>query len=389
MSPNMSIFDLPYLPPSVYMAAAVSFGVAVLLVLTKRLHGHFSMDGLEGIQKMHAHPTPRIGGLAIVAGVFAAYVFAKPERQTILGSLLLAGLPAFAFGLAEDITKKVSVMARLLATMASGVLGWWLTGISLRGIDLPFVDHLLLWTPLSIAFTAFAVGGVANAVNIVDGFNGLASGFVLIAFIGLAIIAGASGDMDLALACLAIAGAMIGFWVVNWPLGKIFLGDGGSYFGGFALAWACVLLIERNPGITAFAALLVCIHPVTEVLFSIYRRRIRGIHPGHPDRLHLHSLLMRRVVRPALQRMLPHDPYLAQLLRNPATGLLLALMTLPAVFAAFALRQYTGWACLAAVAFMLGYVAIYARMVRFHWCSPITFLLNKPVQGLRTVRTLG
>jgi UDP-N-acetylmuramyl pentapeptide phosphotransferase/UDP-N-acetylglucosamine-1-phosphate transferase len=385
----MSIFELPHLPPSVYMAAAVSFGVAVLLVLTKRLHGRFSMDGLVGVQKMHTHPTPRIGGLAIVAGVFMAYHMAKPERQAILGALLIAGMPAFLFGLAEDITKKVSVMARLLATMASGVLGWWLTGISLRGIDLPLVDYLLLWTPVSVAFTAFAVGGVANAVNIVDGFNGLASGFVLIAFIGVAAIAGVNGDKNLALACMAIAGAMVGFWVVNWPLGKIFLGDGGSYFGGFALAWACVLLIERNASITAFAPLLVCIHPVTEVLFSIYRRRMHGTHPGQPDRLHLHSLLMRRVVCPGMNQMLPHDPYLAKMLRNPATGLLLALMTLPAVVAAFALRHHTGWACLAVVGFMLGYVAIYARLVRFHWCSPITFLLTKPAHTLRRVRATG
>lgn len=338
-------------------------------------------------RKFTPTPRPALGGVAIVAGVFVGYLFAQPERQTILGTLLLAGLPAFVFGLAEDLTKKVSVMSRLLATMGSGVLGWWLTGISLRGVDLPLLDHLLYWTPVSVAFTALAVGGVANAVNIVDGFNGLASGFVLIALIGLATIAGASGDINLALACLAVAGAMVGFWVVNWPLGKIFLGDGGSYFGGFALAWACVLLIERNPGITAFAPLLICIHPVTEVLFSIYRRRMHGAHPGHPDRLHLHSLLMRRVVRPGLQRLMPYDPFLAHTLRNPATGLLLALLTLPAVGVAFVLRFHTLWAGLATLGFMIAYVTLYARLVRFQWCSPITFLMNKPAQSLPTTRT--
>lgn len=128
---------------------------------------------------------------------------------------------------------------------------------------------------------------------------------------------------------------------------------------------------------------------MTELLFSIYRRRMHGSHPGQPDRLHLHSLLMRRVVCPGLNHMLPHDPYLAKMLRNPATGLLLALMTLPAVVAAFALRHHTGGACLAVAGFMLGYVAIYARMVRFHWCSPITFLLTKPAHTLRSVRAMG
>ena len=243
---------LPSILPSVYTAFIVSFAVTVLLVLTKRWHGRFSMDGVQGVQKQHKVPTPRIGGVAIVLGVLAGWLVAMPERQAILGPLLVAGLPAFAFGLAEDLTKKVSVMARLLATMASGVLGWWLTGMSLTSLDIAGVDVLMGITLVSVAFTAFAVGGVANAINIIDGFNGLASGFVVLALLGLAAMAMSSQDPNLAIACLGTAGAMLGFWLVNWPWGKIFLGDGGSYFGGFALAWACIMVVERNPEISPF-----------------------------------------------------------------------------------------------------------------------------------------
>ena len=365
---------LPQLPPSVYVAGLVALATALVLVLTKRWHGRFSMDGVHGVQKAHANPTPRIGGVAIVAGVLAGYLVARPERQAILGTLLLAGLPAFAFGLAEDVTKKVSVMARLLATMASGVLGWWLTGTAITSLDVLGLDWLLHYTVFSVAFTAFAVGGVANAVNIVDGFNGLASGFVVIALAGVGLLALSAGDLNLALACWSIAAAVVGFWLINWPWGKLFLGDGGSYFGGFALAWACVLLIERNANITPFAALLVCIHPVTEVLFSIYRRRLHGSHPGHPDRLHLHSLLARRVVRPMVAE---------KNLRNPATGLLLALMSLPSVLAALLVETNAGMAAAVCIVFMLGYVTLYARLVRFKWCSPISFLLTPPSMSLR------
>jgi UDP-N-acetylmuramyl pentapeptide phosphotransferase/UDP-N-acetylglucosamine-1-phosphate transferase len=289
------------------------------------------------------------------------------------------------FGLAEDITKKVSVRARLLATMASGVLGWALTGVALTSLDLPGIDLLLRYTAVSVAFTAFAVGGVANAVNIVDGFNGLAGGFVVIALTGVALLALGAGDLNLALACLSIAAAVVGFWLVNWPWGKLFLGDGGSYFGGFALAWACVLLIERNTAITPFAALLVCIHPVTEVLFSIYRRRMHGAHPGHPDRLHLHSLLMRRLVRPLLRRLYPDEPHTVHTLRNPATGLLLALMSVPAVACAQLAKNSPLLAAALCVGFMLGYVTLYARLVRFVWCSPIGFVFVKPTRALRRV----
>jgi UDP-N-acetylmuramyl pentapeptide phosphotransferase/UDP-N-acetylglucosamine-1-phosphate transferase len=371
--------NLPSVPPSAYVAALLSLAVALFLVLTRQWHGRFSADGLQGVQKMHSTPTPRIGGLAIVAGVLAGYLVAEAEQRAILGTLLLAGLPAFFFGLAEDVTKQVGITARLLATMASGVLGWWLTGTAITSLDVPGLDSLVAISFVSVLFTAFAVGGVANAVNIVDGFNGLAGGFLVIAFTGLAIIAWSAGDMQLSLACMGLAGAFVGFWLINWPWGKLFLGDGGSYFGGFALAWASVLLVERNANVTPFAALLVCVHPVTEVLFSIYRRRMHGSHPGQPDRLHLHSLLMRRVVRPTLARMWPDQPALARSMQNSVTGVLLALMSVPPVLMALLLSAQPQGAALAVLVVMLGYVSLYARLVRFHWCSPVEFLFFKPV----------
>jgi UDP-N-acetylmuramyl pentapeptide phosphotransferase/UDP-N-acetylglucosamine-1-phosphate transferase len=371
---------LPSLPPSVYVAGIASFVAAVALVLTKRWHGRFSMDGLLGVQRMHTTPTPRVGGVAILFGVVAALVVANPERQYILGTLLIAGLPAFAFGLAEDVTKKVSVGVRLMATIASGVLGWMVTGLSLTRIDVPYLDHLLSYTVVSVAFTGLAVGGVTNAVNIVDGFNGLASGFVVIALGGLAAAAAIVGDKDLSLACMVVAASTLGFLFINWPWGKLFLGDGGSYLGGFALAWISVLLVERNASVTAFVPLLICIHPVTEVLFSIYRRRMTHISPGTPDRLHLHTLVMRRVVFPRLRRVYLGDAAMARLMRNPITGLVLALMTLPAVILALLSLHSAVYAVLACLAFVVGYVTLYARLVRFHWCSPIGFLFAKPAR---------
>ena len=86
---------------------------------------------------------------------------------------------AFALGLAEDLTRSVGVAERLLATMASAVLAWWLTGVSLTQLDTPGLDALVAVLPLSVAFTAFAVGGVANAVNIIDGFHGLDRVFLI------------------------------------------------------------------------------------------------------------------------------------------------------------------------------------------------------------------
>jgi UDP-N-acetylmuramyl pentapeptide phosphotransferase/UDP-N-acetylglucosamine-1-phosphate transferase len=353
------------------------FLVSVLIVMTKKLHGSATMDSSHGIQKFHTTPTPRVGGLPIVIGLSVAWLFSKPEIKYILSPILIAGLPAFLFGLAEDITKRVGVLARLLATMASGLLAWWLTDYSLSRVDIWGIDWLLQYTFISVLFTSFAVGGVANAINIIDGFNGLASTMTTLAFAGFAIIAWSVGDTTLASVSIILATCVWGFFWVNWPFGKLFLGDGGSYFVGFALAWVAVLLIERNHSVSPFAALLVCIHPVSEVLLSIFRRKLKKMNPGHPDRLHFHSIVKQRYVRRWFAK-------LSLELRNSITGVLVGFMTFTAVLVASLVNQNSLLSLLAVISLAMGYVAIYARIVRFQWCSPILFLMTQPKKRRET-----
>lgn len=262
------------------------------------------MDSSTGVQKFHTAPTPRIAGIALVVGVLAGYAVsshgvAAAEKRQILSAILMAGMPAFIFGLLEDITKKVSVKTRLLATMASGLLGWGITGVSLTNVDIWGVDWLLAFTAFSVMFTAFAVGGIANAINIIDGFNGLTAGVALIMLFAFGIIAREVGDIPLAFTCLIIAGTVFGFFLVNWPYGKIFLGDGGAYFLGFILAWIAILLPERNHQVSPWASLLICSYPIIEVIFSIYRRKFlrTNCDATQPDAFHLHSLANKRWAR--------------------------------------------------------------------------------------------
>jgi UDP-N-acetylmuramyl pentapeptide phosphotransferase/UDP-N-acetylglucosamine-1-phosphate transferase len=347
-----------------------SFVLCVLLVVTKRWHGALTMDFTDGVQKFHTEPTPRVGGVSIVLGLIVAWGKAPVEVQAMLTPILFAGLPAFLFGVAEDITKRVGVMQRLLATMASGVLACWLADYSLSRIDVWGVDALLQFTLVSVIFTAFAVCGVANAINIIDGFNGLASMMATLAFFGFGLIAWQVGDTTLAEVALLLAACVCGFFWVNWPLGKLFLGDGGAYFIGFALAWIGVLLIERNSSVSAFSALLICFHPVTEVLFSIYRRKVRKEHPGMPDCLHFHSLVKRRYVARWFGGC-------SKQVCNSITGVLVALMTLMAIFLAGLTYSSVTWSVAAFLVLAVGYVSVYARMVKHRWYSPISFLLFK------------
>ncbi|MGQ0711973.1 MAG: MraY family glycosyltransferase [Rhodoferax sp.] len=319
------------------------------------------MDTDFGVQKFHSHPTPRIGGIGIYLGVLAGAWFCVGKVSETTYMLALAGVPAFFFGLAEDLTKRVGVGVRLLATMASGILGWRLTGAVLADVNVWGLDQLLSVPLFAVFFTAFAVGGVANALNIIDGFNGLASGSAIILLLAMAALALGAGDPELAAVCFVLAGAVAGFFLVNWPWGKLFLGDGGAYFVGFSLAWVAVLLLWRHPHISAWAPLLVCAYPVLEVGFSIWRRRKRQLNPGHPDRLHLHSLVKRRVVR----RWIPRA---SNLTRNSLTGALMwAFAAVPAVLA-LQWPTRTSALVLGFLVCAFGYSAAYARLTQFRWC---------------------
>lgn len=263
-------------------AFGVTLGMGLMILATQRWHRRWSEDGLQGVQKLHSRPVPRIGGLAILTGlVVAALLLPGPD----LRRFVLAALPAFAAGLSEDLTKAVSVRLRLAATLLSGAAFCLLTG---QMIDLPGLPPLFL-------FTAFAIAGVANAMNIIDGLNGLSSGTALIVLGVFAVAAGLAGDGPMLSVAVLVFGAVLGFFVLNFPGGRLFLGDGGAYLIGVLLAGLAVAIPARNPEISPFFGLLALAYPVIETLATVLRRAGRkGGNPGQADRLHLHSLFHRR-----------------------------------------------------------------------------------------------
>lgn len=366
----------PLAVTAVCAAAGTALAVCLVLVHTQRWHGRYTLDRPGGVQKFHAAPTPRVGGVGVALGIGIGAAVMTPSAGPLLALLLIAGLPAFLSGLGEDLTGRVSVRVRLLATLASGALAWWWAGAELRRIDLPWIDAFLVWTPVSVLFTAFAVGGVANALNIVDGFNGLASGIALIALGTLGLLAGAAGDLPLAWMCLLVGASVLGFACVNFPGGRIFLGDGGAYLVGYLMAGLSVLVAMRNPGISPWAPLMACAYPILEVVFSVVRRMRRRHSPGHPDRLHLHSLVQRRVVRMIW-------PALSPTLRNAAVSpLIWALAAAPACVG-WVFRASTGVLVGAFLGFAVLYGWAYMRLVHFRgvprsWLQP-----SQPAPGHR------
>ena len=351
------------------LVLAVSFVLSWAIVGTLPWHGHLTADHVAGVQKMHTHVAPRVGGIPIYIALSVAWCLsADLETKKILATALLAGLPALLLGLLEDVTKRVGVAARFAATMASGALAWCLTGVALTEVDIVGLDQLLKIQFFAVAFTAVAIAGVANAVNIIDGMNGLAALTSIIMFAGLAAVSWQVADTALFVVALCGMAAIFGFFWVNWPWGKLFLGDGGAYFLGFLVAWVAILLVERNAQVSPFAPLLVCIYPVTEVLFSIWRRWQRNSHPGHPDRHHFHSLFKRRYSRYFL-RAKPDTGLRnhALLHRNASTGIVIACMNLWGLVCVYWTYASTALSLLAIAVYVALYLILYFKMVRHSW----------------------
>lgn len=356
----------------------ISLAVTLFIVRTSVTHGFASADSdMSGPQKFHSRPVPRIGGVGVFVACCAGWVLALVQDRPYwreLGLLLLAATPAFFAGLTEDLTKRVGVLARLSATMLSGLIAAWLVGAVVQRTNIAWVDSYVLAIPvLAFALTCLAVAGLANAFNIIDGFNGLSSMVAILMFGSIGYIALQAGDFMILGITLIMIGAVAGFFVWNFPAGLIFLGDGGAYFVGFMLAECVILLIYRNPVVSPWYAILLFIYPIFETLFSIYRRVVvRKTSAGSPDGVHLHSIIFRRVLR----WMISDSQNLGATLRNSMTSPYLWLLSAMAIFPASIFWNNSKILFVFVIAFCFSYVWLYRRIIRFKTPKWLVFRLK-------------
>jgi len=274
----------------------------LLLVRYEHIHTHISGDNdFDAPQKFHNTNISRIGGIAIVFGLLFGGLFRYFSKETggmeIL-SLVIVSLPAFLVGLAEDLTKKAGIKIRFLGICLSALLGGLVFNTWIKSIGLEVLDPIFLVPFVSIAFTIFAVCGLTNAYNIIDGFNGLASMVGILTLLSLSYVGFQVNDSLVFILGMVLIGAILGFFFWNYPKGKIFLGDGGAYLIGFWIALLSILLVTRNNSVSPLYVLLVNAYPVVETLFTIWRRKFhKNKNPSIADDMHLHTLIYRRVVK--------------------------------------------------------------------------------------------
>lgn len=339
--------------------------LCLLIVRYKHLHAHLTSDSSIGPQKFHKVATPRIGGIPIFISLVVMWLWTYLTDPSLAYKipLFLSASLIFIVGVTEDITKKMGVKIRLISAFVSGIIAFIFFDVKIQGLGISFLDIVLNNYVISLLFTSFAIAGVSNAYNIIDGFNGLASMVSIICLSSIALIAFRVNDIVIVNLALTMAVAILGFFIWNYPRGLIFLGDGGAYLIGFWTAILSILVVSRNNEVSPWFALLVNAYPITETLFTIWRRSIhQGKSAGLPDAAHFHSLIYRRVVRWST----PYDEKAhIKASRNAATSPYLWLLSSLGVLPSIIFWNSTFWLMICALLYVLFYLWAYRQVITF------------------------
>lgn len=271
----------------------LSVFINILVIKSADKYGWF-LDPTSGnkVQSFHKNKTPRAGGLSIY---ILSLIFTFFVSKTMF-LVVLAFLPAFAYGIYEDIKGDTPHKFRLVIMALSTLLGCLISGVKVQSLGFFNIPEFA-----QIPFTVFGVIGLASAINFIDGLNGLASGVTLMTFMAMGWAASSMGNYELASSMYLIASAMLGFFILNFPKGKIFMGDAGAYYLGYMLAMSSGALVLNNSDISPWYPVALLGYPIIETFVTMARRyrrlKRRNIKFFTAEKVHLHSLLYLRVFR--------------------------------------------------------------------------------------------
>lgn len=317
---------------SIY-AFLFSFIVSIIVIKISQKYNYFiDCPKSDKPHRFHTDSVPRAGGIGIMGGLLLLALV--PFGLKILPAAILALLS----GIFEDFHNSLSAKFRLLLQIVAVSFAVVFTGAVVTylglGITLPYAAGVI--------FSIFAIVGMMNAINMIDGFNGLASGVVLLILLSLGIVSYQHHDIEILSVIGITFGAVMGFFLLVFPKGKIFLGDGGAYLLGFMVAIIGIFLANKYDTVSPWYILAIFIYPVWEVIFSIIRKKSIGLSPMEPDRYHFHMLVHRQITK-----------------NNPLTAIVIMLFVFPFMVVATLQAHCSKCNMMISIIFILCYLGVY------------------------------
>lgn len=278
-----------------------AFGFSYLLTyLILKIHNfklkHYIASPI-GPQKIHSGTIPRLGGLSIflTMGIFSVYnLHYNSYEQNFFALFFISSIPVFVSGFLDDITQSIKPKIRLLASFGTACIAVILLDIHIYSINLNLIDLYLQNKFISFFFTILCIVFIIQAFNILDGLNGLSLGTGILCLFSSVIIAYKIDYLELIVLLYCLIFIKLGVLFFNFPLGKIFLGDGGAYIIGLYISLSVLLLYKESDEIYSFVIVLILLYPSYELLRTFTRRIfVDKSSIFKPDKKHLHSLLYR------------------------------------------------------------------------------------------------
>lgn len=276
---------------AILIAFVVSFALTPVVKILAQKVG--AMDVPGEARRVHDHPIPRMGGLAIFLGFIVSMLLFVDITQEVRG-ILLGSIIIVITGVIDDIIS-LRAWTKFLIQILSAVIAV-LHGVVINVVSNPNVfssQEAIVLGWLAIPLTVLWIVGITNSVNLIDGLDGLAVGVSTISCVTILVVALLVSEPNVALIVAALAGACIGFMPYNLNPARIFMGDTGSLLLGYVLATVSVLGLFKFYAIVTFVVpVLALAVPLSDTLFAFCRRILHGQSPFHADRGHFHHKLM-------------------------------------------------------------------------------------------------
>lgn len=272
------------------LALLICFVVAVIMTpLVKKFAIKIGAVDKPNNRKVHTKITARLGGLAIYISFLVGFIFLQPESKFVL-PIMIGGLIIIITGFLDDLLELSAKWKLFGQILAASVVVFG--GVQVEFINLPFDGQLQLgW--LSIPLTMLWIIGITNAINLIDGLDGLAAGVSSIVLITIASMAFLDGNVFVMGMSVIVLGSTLGFLVYNFNPAKIFMGDVGALFLGFMISVISLLGFKNVTVFSLLIPVIILAVPISDTFFAIIRRIVNKKPLSAPDKSHLHHCLIR------------------------------------------------------------------------------------------------
>jgi UDP-GlcNAc:undecaprenyl-phosphate/decaprenyl-phosphate GlcNAc-1-phosphate transferase len=341
------------------VALFVTISLTPLLI---KIAGNMQVLDVPDERKVHTTPIPRVGGLAIAIGVFAAMLLWRDENG-FLKSYIMGSAVIVLFSIVDDVrglNYKLKFLCQIIAALIVVLYG----GLKITHLGVLLPDNVLLPEWIAVPFTIVLIVGVTNAVNLSDGLDGLAGGICLLSFCCIGYLAYLAENATITLLALSLIGAIFGFLRFNTYPASLFMGDTGSQFLGFSLVTASLVLTQGDTALSPVLPLIICGFPVLDTMTVMLYRLSEKRSPFLPDKKHFHHRLM-----------------LVGLYHTEAVFVIYIIQTV-FIVAAFAFRFYSEWVLLIGYglfAFLI--VGAFALAARTHYTLKRYDIIDKAIKG--------